>query len=386
MAPFKGACRYIMSDSIQKYIRSKVQQRKDENNYRALKTTKGLVDFFSNDYLGFARDPVLRQQVEQEIATHPELMLGSTGSRLLSGNSDYAESLEKQLSEFHGAASALLFNSGFDANYGLLSSLPYRGDTVIYDELVHASIHDGIRKNKAAAKVFPHNNLEELKNLLDRADGLKYVVVESVYSMDGDFAPLKEIADLCQQYDAGLIVDEAHATGVFGAKGEGRVTELGLEINCLARIHTFGKALGAHGAVILGSEDLKDFLINYARSFIFSTALPFHSLANIRCAYNYLPQVNERRVKIFQLVTLFKQQMMGNSSLQLIESQSSIQSLLIPGNAEAKRVAEIAQSAGLDVRAILYPTVPKRKERLRVCIHSFNSEEEVMNLCRAINA
>ena len=374
-----------MSDSIQNYIRSKLQQRKDESNFRSLKITKGLVDFYSNDYLGFARDRSLQQQVEKEMEKLPELMLGSTGSRLLSGNSVYAESLEKQLSEFHSAASALLFNSGFDANYGLLSSLPYRGDTVIYDELVHASIHDGIRKSKASAKVFPHNNLDELKKLLERANGLKYVVVESVYSMDGDFAPLTEITDLCQQFDAGLIIDEAHATGVFGKKGEGRVSELGLENKCLARIHTFGKALGAHGAVILGSHDLKEFLINYARSFIFSTALPLHSLANIRCAYQYLPQVNERREKIFQLVELFKKVMKENSILPLIESQSPIQSLLIPGNAEAKRVAEKAQKAGLDVRAILYPTVSKRKERLRVCIHSFNSDEEVMNLCRSIN-
>lgn len=246
-----------MSSSIRHYILSRIQQRDADNNKRTLKLTNGLVDFTSNDYLGFAKDEALLELVEKEFQELSSL--GSTGSRLLSGNSQYAEELETRIAAFHNAESALLLNSGFDANYGLLSSLPYRGSTIFYDELVHASIHDGIRASKADSVSFKHNDVADLEKALSLIEGLKYVVVESVYSMDGDFAPLAEIVALCEKYDAGLIVDEAHATGVIGKNGEGLVQHLGLQNKCLARVHTFGKALGAHGAVILGSTDLKSF-------------------------------------------------------------------------------------------------------------------------------
>ena len=191
-----------MSLSIDNYIFAKLQQRKEANNFRSLKLTKGLVDFYSNDYLGFARDEALQEKIQQEINANTQSSSGSTGSRLLSGNSEYVEALEKYLAEFHRAESALIFNSGFDANYGLLSTLPYRGDTIIYDELVHASFHDGIRNSKANAVSFSHNNMAELEDKLKSASGLKYVVIESIYSMDGDFAPLKEIDALCKKYEA----------------------------------------------------------------------------------------------------------------------------------------------------------------------------------------
>jgi len=375
-----------MSNSIQKYIRSKIEERKTENNFRSLKIIKGLVDFCSNDYLGFARDSELKRRVDEEVKTHPEFLLGSTGSRLLSGNSQYAGELENFIAQFHNSESALLFNSGFDANYGLLSALPYKGDTILYDDLVHASIHDGINKSKASGVSFSHNNIAELEQKIKSATGLKYVVVESVYSMDGDFAPLKEIADLCEKYDAGLIVDEAHATGIFSEKGEGRVQQLKLEDKCLARVHTFGKALGAHGAVILCPNDLKDFLINYARPFIFSTGLPFHSLANIKCAYQYLPKVNDRRKKLFYLVNLLHQNLKFTSKFELTPSESPIQSVIISGNQDVKSFAEKIQSQGFDVRPILYPTVAKGKERIRVCIHSFNTDKEVIKLAQLISS
>ncbi len=375
-----------MSHSIQQYIQGKLKQRKEENNFRSLRIVKGLIDFYSNDYLGLARNIKLRQRIELELAVNGLEYIGSTGSRLLSGNNEYAESLEKFLAEFYGSESALLINSGFDANYGLLSALPYRGDAIIYDELVHASIHDGMRSGKANSVSFAHNNLVELEERLTSSVGLKYVVVESVYSMDGDFAPLKEIAALCKKYDAGLIVDEAHATGVFGKAGRGRIAELQLEKNCVARVNTFGKAMGAHGAVILCSEDLKNFLINYCRPFIFSTALPFHSLAAIRCAHEYLQVTEERREKIFQLIALFKKQFRHNPKLSLIESSSPIQSILVAGNENVKQFAQQIQQSGLDVRPIVYPTVAKGKERIRICLHSFNTEEEVIKLATVINS
>lgn len=371
--------------SIQAYIQSKVEHRKSENNFRSLRIVEGLSDFYSNDYLGFASDKELQRRIEQEIKSHREHKLGSTGARLLSGNSLYAEDLEKFLAAFHQEDAALLFNSGFDANSGLLASLPYRGDTIIYDELVHASMHDGMRAGKAHSVSFAHNNLKELEALLQKATGLKYVVVESVYSMDGDFAPLTEIAALCAQYDAGLIVDEAHATGIFGPNGAGRVVELNLQHRCIARIHTFGKAIGANGAVIVGSAALKDFLINYSRPFIFSTALPFHSLAAIQCAYRYLPEVEDRRQHIFRLAEVFSKNINLPQSFELIGNLSPIQSILIKGNEHVKELAQKIHLKGFDVRPILYPTVAKGKERIRLCLHSFNTEEEVINLAQAIN-
>jgi 8-amino-7-oxononanoate synthase len=373
-----------MSISIQKYIRLKLNQRREENTYRSLQILSGALDFCSNDYLGFAHDPVLQKKIQLEFDNELKIS-GSTGSRLLSGNSAYAESLEQMIADFHQADAALLTNSGFDANYGLLSALPYKGDTIIYDELVHASIHDGLRMSKADSTRFGHNNLVELDEKLSAAKGLKYVVVESVYSMDGDFAPLEAIARLCEKYEAGLIVDEAHATGIFGKNGAGCVQALNLQGRCLARVHTFGKALGAHGAVILGSEDLKSFLVNYCRPFIFSTALPRHTLAAIQCAYQFLPEVESRRKKLFQLAGLFEKHYTSRKGFELLPGNSAIKSILIPGNEAVKQFAERIQQHGFDVRPIVYPTVAKGAERIRICIHSFNTEQEVIKLAELIN-
>lgn len=375
-----------MSTPIQQYIAVKIEQRKQENNFRSLKVIRGLIDFYSNDYLGFARDEELKKRVEAEIKSKDGFLLGSTGSRLLSGNSEYAESVERFLADFYCAESALIFNSGFDANYGVLSSLPYRGDTIIYDELVHASIHDGVRNSKADGISFAHNDVADLETKLISAKGLKYVAVESVYSMDGDFAPLKEIASLCEKYDAGLIVDEAHAVGISGHKGRGVVAELKLEDKCLIRINTFGKAIGSHGAVMLCSEDVRVFMINYCRPFIFSTSLPFHSLATIKCAHQYLLEACERRSKLFQLIEIFQQQFKSVIKYELTGSKSPIQSLIVQGNAQAKQIAWQIQEAGFDVRPILYPTVAKGKERIRICIHSYNTPQEVIKLAEVINS
>lgn len=371
-----------MSNSIQQYIASKLEQRKTENNFRSLKVADGLIDFYSNDYLGFARDNALKTAIEQEIKNNTNQPTGSTGSRLLSGNNAYVEALEAQLAAFHASESALLFNSGFDANYGLLSTLPYRGDTIIYDELAHASFHDGMRSSKASSIAFKHNDVADLEEKLKAATGLKYVVVESVYSMDGDIAPLTEISALCKKYSAGLIVDEAHAIGTQGAKGEGLATG---EIETLARVYTFGKAMGTHGAVVVCNQQLKEFLINYCRPFIYSTALPLHTLAAIKCAYQLVERVNDRRIKLLQLATLLQQQLHLKQGFEYIASTSPIQSIIVPGNSHVKQFALQLQQTGFDVRAILVPTVPKGKERIRICLHSYNTEQEVTKLAETIN-
>jgi 8-amino-7-oxononanoate synthase len=375
-----------MNTSIQQYITSKLQQRRQENNFRSLKIIKGLTDFYSNDYLGFARDEELKKRIEEEVKLRSDLGLGSTGSRLLSGNSEYAESVESFLAAFYHAETALIFNSGFDANYGLLSTLPYRGDTIIFDELVHASMHDGIRNSRAASVSFTHNDVADLERKLSGSQGLRYVVIESVYSMDGDFAPVKEIATLCEKYNAGLIVDEAHAVGISGENGRGVVCDLKLEDKCLARINTFGKAIGAHGAVLLCNADLKAFMINYCRPFIYSTSLPFHSLATIKCAHQFLWQADKRREDLLALIDIFQQQFKEQTKYALTGGKSPIQSLVVQGNAQVKQIALQIQAAGFDVRPILYPTVARGKERIRICLHSFNTQQEVLKLADVIKS
>lgn len=370
-----------MSKAIHQYILSKISERENENNFRTLKPPTYLIDFCSNDYLGFSRSEVLYRNVEEEVRRQKHIQIGSTGSRLLSGNSEYAEALERKIADFHGAESAIIFNSGFDANYGLLSTLPYRGDTIIFDELVHASLHDGLRNSKAKSVTFLHNDTSSLEEALKQAKGLKFVVIESVYSMNGDFAHLQEIAELCKKYEAGLIVDEAHATGVFGEHGEGLVNN---SVETVARIHTYGKAMGTHGAAIVCSNALKTFLVNYCRPFIFSTALPFHCLASISCAYDYLHKANEQRNNLHQLILLFKDCMSKEKNIHLLPSDAPIQSVIFEGNNSVKAMAANIQAAGFDVRPILYPTVPKGQERIRICLHSFNTEAEVVKLAETI--
>jgi 8-amino-7-oxononanoate synthase len=207
--------------------------------------------------------------------------------------------------------------------------------------------------------------------------------------MDGDFSPLKQIAALCQTYKAGLIVDEAHATGLYGTKGEGRVLSEGIAGECLARVHTFGKTIGGNGAVVLCSEELKSFLINYCRPFIYSTALPYHSLAHIKCAYQILGShaVTEKREKLFALVQLFRDTLaQKGTKFQLLSGNSPVQSIIISGNERVKKLAEAIRNQGFDVRPILSPTVPAGKERIRICLHSFNTKEEVRKLSETINA
>ena len=369
---------------IQDYINFRLQQRKDANNLRSVgRCNESLIDFSSNDYLGIAQEVAFQKKVFEKIQ-QLKATSGSTGSRLLTGNSLFAEQLENFIAQVHQTESALLFSSGYDANYGLLTTLPYQDDTIIYDALCHASIYDGIRASKATSAVFNHNNIADLEAKLSTAKGLKYVVVESLYSMNGDLADLEAIAACCEKYEAGLVVDEAHATGIVGSYGEGLVQHLGLEKKCLARIHTFGKALGALGAAVVGSEDLKKFLINYCRPFIFSTAMPAHSLVAIQESYAHFPSLSKQRITLEKLARLFQNSLPKNKLYELLSSNSPIQSLIVKGNTGVKKFSETMQQKGFDVRPILHPTVAKGSERIRICLHSYNTETEVLQLLQAI--
>jgi 8-amino-7-oxononanoate synthase len=356
------------------FLIAKLDERRNAESLRQLRLPKGQVDFCSNDYLGVVKNKLIEMATSlgQKSFSH-----GSTGSRLLAGNYALIEETERMLAVFHQAEAALIFNSGYDANLGLLSSVPRRGDTIIYDYLVHASIRDGMRLSFAQSLSFAHNDCEDLEKKLQHAAGNIFVVTESVFSMDGDQAPLAEIVELCRKYQAHLIVDEAHATGVIGKRGEALAQSLGLQQDCFARIYTFGKALGCHGAAVLGSQELHDYLINFSRPFIYSTSLPETAIAAIGTSYQIFPNMVHEREYLGSLIDKFQKARIAYNRLS---GNTPIQVVIIPGNEKVKQVADKLQANGLDVRPILYPTVPKGSERLRIVLHSFNTSTELDKL------
>lgn len=366
-------------NSAKLFIKNRLEARQAAGNYRQLKPGNDLIDFCSNDYLGFARSEQFKLMIRAEEESYPRSLNGSTGSRLLTGNLSYAEALEASIARWHNAEAGLIFNSGYDANVGLLSCLPQRNDTIICDEFIHASIIDGSRLSYANRYNFKHNDLQSLEDKLKHAKGICYVVIESVYSMDGDIAPIRAIADLTEHHNACLIVDEAHALGVFG---KGLVNQLQLEKRVFARVITFGKALGCHGAIVAGSMRLRDYLLNFARSFIYSTAASFHQLAAIKMGYQLLDQSSETIEKLHQNINIFKQQINSND---MIESPSAIQCLVAGSNERAMMLSQKLNEAGIDARPILSPTVAAGTERLRICLHSFNTPQQINLLTSTIN-
>jgi len=358
------------------FLVKKLAERAAAGAMRQLRLPDGKIDFCSNDYLGIVNAKLVSTD-KQEFA------FGSTGSRLLAGNYALLEETEQMLATFHEADAALIYNSGYDANVGLLSCVPQRGDTVLYDYLSHASIRDGIRLSFATAHAFKHNDMADLAAKLKNATGNIFIVTESVFSMDGDICPLPEIIALAQTYKAHVIVDEAHATGVIGSRGEGLVQALQMQQDVFARVHTFGKAVGCHGAVVLGSKTLRQYLVNFSRSLMYSTALPPQAVEHIKKCYGVFPEMHKQREYLQQLITSFQQSALP---FQKLVSDTAIQGVIIPGNEAAKKVAEHLQQKGFDVRPILYPTVPKGSERLRIVLHAFNTVDEVNQLITALQS
>ncbi|MEO0472617.1 MAG: 8-amino-7-oxononanoate synthase [Bacteroidota bacterium] len=361
-----------------------LHKRAQNGSLRSLQDYSKLTDFCSNDYLGLSRSQVLRRSFQKCRASWLALPMGSSGSRLITGNSSLAEETEALVARQHHAEAALVFSSGFAANSGLFAAIARPEDTLITDELVHASIIDGVRLSKARRLIFAHNDLQDLERCLRASVGNIFIGVESVYSMDGDFAPLIEMAKLAETYGAHLIVDEAHSSGIIGPNGAGRVVQLGLENQISIRVHTFGKAYGIHGAAVVGSHLLREFLINFARPFVFSTApSPDHFLM-IQAAYG-LPaaEMETRRKHLLALVRYFCQQR-EKSSWKWLPATNWIQSLCVPGNQAAKVVAERLQQSGLGLKAILAPTVAKGGERIRICLHAHNQQEEIDDLMESL--
>lgn len=357
-----------------------LEERKRKGLFRSLRSDHPEIDFSSNDYLGFSKEGLIEEKIKA-LDLHSDHS-GSTGSRLISGNTSFAEQLEKEIAGFHSAEAALLFNSGYDANVGLISSIPTKRDLIVYDELVHASIHDGIRLSFARYYKIRHNDVDHLKRLIERnKDAVEniYVVVESVYSMDGDVAKLKELAQVCDNKKIFLIVDEAHAIGVYGKEGRGLCHELGIEDKIFARVYTYGKAMGCHGAAVVGNNTLRDYLVNFARSFIYTTALPMHSLYRIKAAYELLKEEKyQKRLK--ENITYFRSLTNG-----FIESSSAIQCKLFPGNHNVDVIEEKFEDKDLFVKGIKSPTVKEGAERVRICLHAFNTKAQIKQLADIIN-
>lgn len=281
---------------LPKKLLKKLENRKENNALRQLPTSNNLVDFSSNDYLGFAVNETIYSDTFKLILKKGASQNGATGSRLLSGNHPLYSELEKYLVDFYASESALVFNSGYDANLGFFSAVPQRGDVIFYDELIHASIRDGILLSNAKSYKFKHNDLEDLQaKILQslRAESRSfnneiYIVTESVFSMDGDSPDLEALVKFSKKNSYNLVIDEAHAVGVFGVNGEGLVQQKKLQKDIFARIVTFGKAMGCHGAAILGGEKLKEYLVNFSRSFMYTTGLPPHSIATVISAFQHL--------------------------------------------------------------------------------------------------
>ena len=349
-----------------------LQKLEIENRRRFLPSSDG-IDFSSNDYLGFAGHPALRQTM-LEWAENGNIA-GSSGSRLLRGNHPAHEELECFSAQFFDAEKALYFATGFQANYAIFTTLPKHGDAVVYDSLIHASVRDGIRNSSVHAVKFRHNDLNDcekaLKNARKKSDYL-WLAIESVYSMDGDIAPLSDFYDLCLKYDAYLIIDEAHATGIFGNTGRGGTENLPQDHRIT--LHTGGKALGVAGGLVTASTEIIDYFINKARPFIYSTApLPIQAALLLR-ALKLIDEEPERRKHLLALRDH------ANKVLPVPSSATQIIPVILGSDEKALRIAAALQDSGFNIRAIRPPTVPEGTARLRLALNTGHDKKTLDTL------
>ncbi|KAK2061523.1 aminotransferase class I and II [Colletotrichum caudatum] len=453
------------NDRLDKVFAAILARRESRGQLRKLTLVPaGAVDFSSNAYLSLSAHPDIRRRYLARIEAHQASsssssssgpspngngggngdgngdghgvednntpLLGSGGSRLLDGNASLAESLERDIAAFHRGPAGLLFNSGFDANVGLFACAPQPGDAVVYDELIHASVHDGMRLSRAAKKLaFAHNTVEEpaaataaatatgarkwppslsevLAGLTDGDAGRQvrdgsrrvFVAVEGVYSMDGDVAPLRRVVECVERHlprgNGLVVVDEAHSTGLFGARGRGLVCELGLEDRVWARVHTFGKAMSCSGAIVLCSQITRAYLINYARSLIYTTAMPFTTLAGIQTAYDFVRDGHSEELirhlwslvnRTDDLLLTLLDRHRPEETLMRLAGPGRPKSPIIPlFTSDPRGLARHCQRRGFMVRPIVAPTVPVGSERVRICLHAGNTFDEVEGLVSAI--
>lgn len=374
-------------------ISKELEALKDAGLYRTLRRVEGeqgstlildgreVINFSSNNYLGLANHPALRNAAKEAIDRYG---CGSGASRLISGNMTLHEELETKLAELKGTEAALVFNSGFQANTGILSTLVGEGDTVFSDALNHASIIDGCRLSRAKVVVYSHCDVDNLESALKSSPpaGRKLIVTESLFSMDGDEAPLARIVDLAEKHGAIVMVDEAHATGIFEPDGAGIVAKLGLNDRVLVQMGTLGKALGGFGAYVAGSKSLRELLINRCRSFIFTTSLPPAVLAMAIAAIGLVGKEPERRQILWNNCTRLREglKQLGYS---LGSSQSQIMPLIVGDATNCMKLSDLLLQKGVFAQGIRPPTVPEGTARLRITLMATHTAE---HLARALNA
>ncbi len=336
---------------------------------------KKVLNFCSNDYLGLAADPRLVRAAEEAMKHRG---FGAGASRLVCGNSDEHDALEKELAAFKHVPEAVLFSSGYMANTGIIPALVSRGDAVFSDRLNHASIVDGIVLSRADLCRYPHKDMNALDEMLAKATGArrKLIVTDTVFSMDGDIAPLKDIVRLAKQHNAWLMVDEAHAFGVFGPTGAGLVEAMGLEADVQVQMGTLSKAAGAYGAYCAGGPELKEYLINSARSFIFTTALPPAVAAAARCALNIIKCEPQRRARVLALAVRMRDGL-KKAGFDTLESETPIIPVLVRKASVAVEMSKKLLERGIFVSAIRPPTVPAHTARLRVTVTAAHTDEDI---------
>jgi len=373
------------TDSTIESLRAELASLEARSQLRRLGRMEG-INLCSNDYLGLSTDPRLGEAVAA--ALEAGAPVASTGSRLLSGNAAAWEDLESQFARFIGTEAALFFSSGYAANLGLLGAILQPDDIVFSDESNHASLIDGIRLARARKVIFPHLDLNFLEDALREGTGSlgrKFIVVESLFSMEGDRAPLANLLSLAERFGAELIVDEAHATGVYGPRGRGLVAAANSTGRVLASVYTCGKALASAGAFVCGSEILTQYLVNHARTFIFSTALPPYFAAQISKAVEIAAESEAQRRRLESL-SVFLRTQLKDAGFDIGTSDTQIVPVLLGGNETAVHYAEELCRQGFAVRAIRPPTVPEGHSRLRLSVTTKHSEEVLDRLAKALIA
>lgn len=341
------------------------------------------LSFCSNDYLGLANHPTLIEAMQQSAG---EAGVGSGASNLITGHHRFHDELEQQLARFVDMPAAMLFSTGYMANIGVLGALAGRGDAIFADKLNHACLNDGSYYSMADFHRFVHNDVDALEALLKKSEATrKLIAVDAVFSMDGDIAPLKAYLALCEQYDAYLYVDDAHGFGVLGEHGQGSLNHLQLKSPRIIMMATLGKAAGVAGAFVAGEQVVVDYLIQTAKSYVYSTPAPPALSATLSASVNLIQQGDNLRSNLQHLVTTLKSKLQLEK-WQLMPSETSVQPLLVGGNHDAVKLSQYLQAKGILVPAIRPPTVPKNTARLRISLSAAHSEADVLQLAQTINA
>jgi 8-amino-7-oxononanoate synthase len=364
---------------LEQRLRDQLAGVEQEGLLRHLSPPQG-IDLSSNDYLGLSTHPLLKQRMSDAVLQEG---CGSTGSRLLRGDRDSFAIAEREFAAFKGVERSLYFSSGYLANLAVLTTFPEPEDVIFSDERNHASLIDGTRLSRARRVVFPHNDVETLGRLMAAESGQKFLVTESLFSMDGDTAPLREYAELCREHRAALIVDEAHAVGIYGGRGSGLIEERRIAEDVFLSVNTAGKAFGLCGAFVAGSSTAIEFMIQRARPFIFSTAPPPAVASALSTAIQIIQAEPERRERLKRNAGYLRDLLLGKG-IELPPETSHIIPVLIGDNKAAVAIAHSLQRDGFDVRAIRPPSVPPGTARLRISVNSELDEQALRRFAAAL--